>query len=203
MRWRPFDRKPFEDREPVGVPRPPQRSRAERRNLMAAEAPLLDEFRRLRARVPQLTGALAAGVDGLVLAHDTPGVEPDGLAALTAAALGVAQRMTDATGRGDFRELLVRGADGYVATYAAGDTAVLTLLAKDGVNVGRLHLEGRRAGARIGELIDAEAAPPRRSPAKSSAKEPKESKETKPMPTRTRNARTTRTTANARTTTDS
>ncbi|MDC0767921.1 roadblock/LC7 domain-containing protein [Streptomyces sp. HD] len=170
---------------------------------MAAEAPLLDEFRRLRARVPQLTGALAAGVDGLVLAHDTPGVEPDGLAALTAAALGVAQRMTDATGRGDFRELLVRGADGYVATYAAGDTAVLTLLAKDGVNVGRLHLEGRRAGARIGELIDAEAAPPRRSPAKSSAKEPKESKETKPMPTRTRNARTTRTTANARTTTDS
>ena len=96
---------------------------------MAAEAPILDEFRRLRARVPQLTGALAAGVDGLVIAHDTPGVEPDGLAALTAAALGVAVRMTDATGRGDLRELLVRGTDGYVATYAAGRTAVLTLLA--------------------------------------------------------------------------
>ncbi|MGW6904867.1 roadblock/LC7 domain-containing protein [Streptomyces sp. NPDC054940] len=165
---------------------------------MAAEAPILDEFRRLRARVPQLTGALAAGVDGLVLAHDTPGIEPDGLAALTAAALGVAVRVTDATGRGDFRELLVRGTDGYVATYAAGRTAVLTLLAEDGVNVGRLHLEGRRAGARIGELVDAEATPPRRSPAKSSAKEP-----AKPMPTRTRNARAARTTANARTTTES
>ncbi|MFE5816395.1 roadblock/LC7 domain-containing protein [Streptomyces sp. NPDC056479] len=166
---------------------------------MAAEAPILDEFRRLRARVPQLTGALAAGVDGLVLAHDTPGVEPDGLAALTAAALGVAVRVTDATGRGDFRELLIRGTDGYVATYAAGRTAVLTLLATDGVNVGRLHLEGRRAGARIGELVDADATPPpRRSPAKSSAKEP-----AKPMPTRTKNARSARTTANARTTTDS
>lgn len=170
---------------------------------MAAEAPILDEFRRLRARVPQLTGALAAGVDGLVLAHDTPGVEPDGLAALTAAALGVAMRVTDATGRGDFRELLVRGTDGYVATYAAGRTAVLTLLASDGVNVGRLHLEGRRAGARIGELVDAKAAAPRRSPAKSSAgesaKEP-----AKPMPTRTRTARSARATnANARTTTES
>lgn len=167
---------------------------------MAAEAPILDEFRRLRARVPQLTGALAAGVDGLVLAHDTPGVEPDGLAALTAAALGVAVRVTDATGRGDFRELLVRGADGYVATYSAGRTAVLTLLATDGVNVGRLHLEGRRAGARIGELVDANAAPPRRSPARSSAKEP-----AKPMPTRTRTARSARSssTANARTTTES
>lgn len=207
MRWRPFDRKPFEDREPAGAPRPPQRSRAERRNLMAAEAPILDEFRRLRARVPQLTGALAAGVDGLVLAHDTPGIEPDGLSALTAAALGVAIRVTDATGRGDFRELLVRGANGYVATYAAGRTAVLTLLADDGVNVGRLHLEGRRAGARIGELVDAEATRPRRSPVRSSAKEPTESKEpkepAKPMPTRPRNARTARTAANAPTTTDS
>lgn len=151
---------------------------------MAAEPPILDEFRRLRARVPQLTGALAAGVDGLVLAHDTPGVEPDGLAALTAAALGVAVRVTDATGRGDFRELLMRGANGYVATYAAGRTAVLTLLAQDGVNVGRLHLEGRRAGARIGELVDAEATPVRRS----AAKDP-----VKPLTTRARNARATRT----------
>ncbi|WP_217205332.1 roadblock/LC7 domain-containing protein [Streptomyces sp. AC550_RSS872] len=166
---------------------------------MAAEAPILEEFRRLRARVPQLTGALAAGVDGLVLAHDTPGVEPDGLAALTAAALGVAVRVADATGRGDFRELLVRGADGYVATYAAGRTAVLTLLATDGVNVGRLHLEGRRAGARVGELVDAKATPVRRSPAKSPAREP-----AKPMPTRTKTARSARTTtADARTTTES
>ncbi|MER6013423.1 roadblock/LC7 domain-containing protein [Streptomyces bluensis] len=132
---------------------------------MAAEAEVLDELRRLRARVPQLTGALAASVDGLVLAQDTPGVEPEGVAALTAAVLGVAVRMTDATGQGDFRELLVRGARGYVATYAAGSSAVLTLLAEDRVNVGRLHLEGRRAGTRIGELVDAVASraepPPR------------------------------------------
>lgn len=122
---------------------------------MAAEAEVLDELHRLRARVPQLTGALAASVDGLVLAHDTPGVEPEGLAALTAAALGVAVRMTDAAGRGDLRELLLRGDQGYVATYAAGSSAVLTLLTQDRVNVGRLHLEGRRAGGRIGELVDA------------------------------------------------
>lgn len=132
---------------------------------MAAEAEVLDELHRLRARVPQLTGALAASVDGLVIARDTPGVEPEGLAALTAAALGVAVRLTDATGQGDLRELLVRGTNGYVATYSAGSSAVLTLLAQDRVNVGRLHLEGRRAGTRIGELVDAATArttpPPR------------------------------------------
>jgi predicted regulator of Ras-like GTPase activity (Roadblock/LC7/MglB family) len=139
---------------------------------MAAEPEVLDELHRLRARVPQLTGALAASADGLVLAHDTPGVEPDGLAALTAAALGVAIRMAEATGQGDLRELLVRGVHGYVATYAAGESAVLTLLAQDRVNVGRLHLEGRRSGARIGELVDAATArgEPAAAPPKTSAK---------------------------------
>ncbi|MFJ3664082.1 MULTISPECIES: roadblock/LC7 domain-containing protein [unclassified Streptomyces] len=150
-------------------------------------AVVLDELRRLRTRVPQLTGALAAGVDGLVVAHDTPGVDPDGLAALTAASLGVAVRLADATGNGGFRELLVRGERGYVATYAAGRTAVLTLLAQDRVNVGRLHLEGRRAGARVGELLDAAEAEARRRPPERPAR---------PAPARTRAAaRTARATA--------
>ncbi|MEV7406000.1 roadblock/LC7 domain-containing protein [Streptomyces sp. NPDC091267] len=131
---------------------------------------VLAELQRLRARVPLLLGALAASTDGLVLAHDTPGVEAEGVAALTAAALGVSIRMTEATGRGGFRELLVRGETGYIATYAAGSSAVLTLLAEDRINVGRLHLEGRRAGTRIGELVDAalertpQPAPGQRSP---------------------------------------
>ena len=152
---------------------------------------VLEELHRLRARVPQLTGALAAGVDGLVVAHDTPGVDPEGLAALTAAALGVSVRVADATGNGGLRELLVRGERGYVATYQAGRSAVLTLLAQDRVNVGRLHLEGRRSGALIGELLDAAEAAARTGPGRRSA-----------SPARTRATRTPRTT-DTRTTTDS
>ncbi|WP_063764549.1 roadblock/LC7 domain-containing protein, partial [Streptomyces sp. NRRL S-481] len=129
---------------------------------MAAEAEVLDELHSLRARLPRLTGALAASVDGLVLAQDIRGVQPEGLAALTATAQGVALRLTDATGQGDFRELLVRGAHGYVATYAAGSSAVLTLVAEGRVNVGRLHLEGRRSGNRIGELLRVAAQQPDR-----------------------------------------
>ncbi|MGW7525575.1 roadblock/LC7 domain-containing protein [Streptomyces sp. NPDC054783] len=164
---------------------------------------VLDELHRLRNRVPQLTGALAAGVDGLVVAHDTPGVDPEGLAALTAAALGVAVRVADATGNGGFRELLVRGEHGYVATYAAGRTAVLTLLAEGRVNVGRLHLEGRRSGARIGELLDAAEAAAR---AAGRTGRPLGAVSTAP-PARTRTNRTPRTpratSADARTATDS
>ncbi|MEV6509410.1 roadblock/LC7 domain-containing protein [Streptomyces sp. NPDC051642] len=176
---------------------------------MASEAEILDELRRLRARVPQLTGALATGVDGLVLAQDTPGVEPERVAALTVTALGVAVRMADATGQGDFRELIVRGVYGYVATYAAGRGAVLTVLAQDRVHVGRLLLEGRRAGARIGELVDAEAA----AKAEAEAVVAEERTDTAPpakappktTTARTRTARAPRTTTstNARTTTES
>ncbi|MEU5594684.1 roadblock/LC7 domain-containing protein [Streptomyces sp. NPDC020298] len=170
---------------------------------MAAEPEIhaiLDELRRLRSRVPQLTGALAAGVDGLVVAEDTPGVDPEGLAALTAAALGVAVRVADATGQGDFRELLVRGERGYIATYAAGRTAVLTLLAQDRVNVGRLHLEGRRAGARIGELVDAAEAAAKAAEAAQPARPPSRTTTARTLrPTRTPRAAAT----DARTATDS
>ncbi|MBB0232728.1 roadblock/LC7 domain-containing protein [Streptomyces calidiresistens] len=133
------------------------RQRAERRQLMttmSTEPELLDELRRLRARVPGVTGVLAASVDGLILAHDTVDPEPESTAALTAAALGVALRLADNTGRGAFRELVVRGDHGYVATYAAGPNAVLTALAGANTNVGRLHMEARRAGLRVAELVE-------------------------------------------------
>lgn len=151
---------------------------------MADQGALLAELQRLRVRVPQVTGALVASVDGLVLAHDAPGVEPEGVAALTATALGVTQRLADATEQGAFRELLVRGADGYVATYAAGDTAVLTLLAEDRINVGRLHLEGRRSSIRIGELTapPEEETPPEPTPASAAGPAPARHPPRRPRP---------------------
>ncbi|MEV0176547.1 roadblock/LC7 domain-containing protein [Streptomyces sp. NPDC050803] len=151
---------------------------------MAAEPLIRDELHRLRARVPQLTASLTAGVDGLVIAEDALGVEPESVAALTATALGAAVRLTDVTGRGELRELLVRGTDGYVATYAAGRSAVLTLLARDDVSVGRLHLEGRRAATRIGVLVDeAEAAVKARTPAKAPSARAKAPRERRTAPT--------------------
>ncbi len=130
------------------------KQRAGRRQLIASETDLLAELRALRHRVPHLAGGLVAGVDGMLIAHDTHGTEPSGLAELTAAALGLAQRLADATGQGDFKESLVRGEHGYVATYAAGTACVLTVLAHPDVNVGRLHLEARRSAGRIGTLLD-------------------------------------------------
>ncbi|WP_374207580.1 roadblock/LC7 domain-containing protein [Streptomyces sp. XM4193] len=142
---------------------------------------LVDELRQLRARVPHLTGSLAASADGLVLAADTEGVEAEGTAALTAAALGVALRLADVTGSGGFRELVLRGETGYVATYAAGPSAVLTVLAEPRANVGRLHLEARRAGVRIAELLHQGAAP---APGRSRSEPARTARTRSPLPRR-------------------
>ncbi|MFJ8039489.1 roadblock/LC7 domain-containing protein [Kitasatospora sp. NPDC096147] len=119
-----------------------------------ADPGLQAELHGLRARVPHLTGSLIATTDGLVVAHDAATLEPSGVAALTAAALGVGARLAEATGQGEFRELITRGERGYTATYAAGAYVVLTLLAGPDANLGRLHLEARRAGQRIADLAD-------------------------------------------------
>ncbi|WP_410535034.1 roadblock/LC7 domain-containing protein [Streptomyces sp. KL2] len=121
------------------------------RQPAAADPEVLRELRVLRSRVPHLTGALAVGTGGVLLAEDAPGTQAVALAALTAAALADALRLADTADRGHFRELLVRGEKGYVGAYAAGP-AVLAVLAEPRANVGRIHLEARRTGARIARL---------------------------------------------------
>ncbi|MEU5212818.1 roadblock/LC7 domain-containing protein [Streptomyces sp. NPDC020742] len=122
---------------------------------MTIEPRIRDELHTLRDQVRHFQGGMVASVDGMVIAHDLSDIEPDGLAALTAAAIGVAKRLTEATGQGDFEETLTRGTTGYVAAYSAGRRAVLTAVAGPDTNVGRLHLQARRAAERIGAMVDA------------------------------------------------
>ncbi|MFI9045786.1 roadblock/LC7 domain-containing protein [Streptomyces sp. NPDC053427] len=131
---------------------------------MTIEPDVRDELLALRDQVRHLQGGMVASADGMVIAHDLRDIEPDGLAALTAAAIGVAKRLTEATGQGTFEESLTRGTGGYIAAYSAGRRAVLTAVAGPDTNVGRLHLQARRAAARIGTLMDNSAHAPVRAP---------------------------------------
>jgi len=113
------------------------------------EAELRVELERLRADTPGVAGALATSPDGLVLAADAPDLEPDGFAALTAAAAAaVGVRLTGAAGQGDFRELLVRGDAGGLALFPAG-SGILTVLAAPGADLPGLRPEARACATRI------------------------------------------------------
>jgi predicted regulator of Ras-like GTPase activity (Roadblock/LC7/MglB family) len=122
-------------------------------NLLITNGPVLEEIRELRHRLPHVVGVLVASIDGLLIAQDARNIEPDTMAAMSAAQLGLGQQIVAAATSGDFRETVTTGTDGYVAIFAAGSTALLSVIAGPELNVGRLHHEARPVAARIGELL--------------------------------------------------
>ena len=74
---------------------------------MTVDPAVLEELDRLRSRVPELSGSVLATTDGLVVAHDAHGIEPDSLAALAAAHLALARRFAHAVNHGELRESVV------------------------------------------------------------------------------------------------
>jgi predicted regulator of Ras-like GTPase activity (Roadblock/LC7/MglB family) len=127
--------------------------RTGRRRLVGIERDVLDELAQLRVRLPQVHGALVASSDGLLVAQDADGIEAETMAAMSAAYLGLAQQIALGASYGEFQETVTRATGGYVATFAAGTTALLTVLADAGINLGLLHHEVRPVAARVGALV--------------------------------------------------
>jgi hypothetical protein len=136
-----------------------KRIRLGRRRPVAAKREVMAEIRTLRGRLPHVTGVLVATVDGLLVAHETRDVEPDVLAAMSAAQLGLGQQIARGASQGEFLETVTRTAGGYLAVFAAGADALLTVLSGAELNIGRLHHEARPAAARIGALLAAVPGP--------------------------------------------
>ena len=126
---------------------------------MTVDPAVLQELDRLRARVPELSGSVLATTDGLVVAHDAHGIEPDGLAALAAAHLALARRFAHAVNHGELRESVVECDRGYITTYTAGPNALLTLVTSGDANLAMVHLEARRCVRRLVRILAIEAKP--------------------------------------------
>ena len=83
---------------------------------------------------------------------------------LAAATLAVARRATLATECGTFREAVARGSDGYLAVYAAGDSAIVAVIGTSSLNAGMPQYRAREIIERIAansSQIGALAAPVR------------------------------------------
>lgn len=115
------------------------------------------QIRDLCGRLPHVTDVLVATVDGLLVAHEASRharfVEPDTIAAMSAAQLGLGQQIARGAAQGDFLETVTRTAGGYLAVFAAGSDALLTVTAGTELNIGRLHHEARPVAERVGALI--------------------------------------------------
>lgn len=117
------------------------------------EGVLLAEMRALRDRVIGITDTALASRDGLIIQADTVDIDPDNLAALAAAALGLAQRMAAEVGKGTLREAVTRSSGGYVAIYAVGSRALLVVVADVGLDLVRLDREARSTVENLEALL--------------------------------------------------
>ncbi|MER5470175.1 roadblock/LC7 domain-containing protein [Streptomyces sp. NPDC002935] len=116
---------------------------------------LAKEMRGLRERVTGITDTAVAAADGMLIAADTADtIDPESLAAIAAAGLGIARRATAVTARGAFRQTVTYGSQGLAAFYAVGDTALMIVLGDEGIDLERLHEQTRPALGRIGSILE-------------------------------------------------
>jgi predicted regulator of Ras-like GTPase activity (Roadblock/LC7/MglB family) len=118
-----------------------------------ADDALLAEMRALRDRVIGITDTALASRDGLIIRADTADLDPDNMAALAAASLGLAQRMAAEVGKGALRQAVTRSSDGYIAVYAVGAKALLVVVADAGLDLLRLDREAMSAVETIESLL--------------------------------------------------
>ena len=122
---------------------------------MDADAAIRAELYRLRRRLPDLSGAVLGGVDGLLVACDLTVGDPHHLAALSAATLGLAHRFAQSAGHGKLHESVVRSTGGCVITYPAGASGLLTLVTYPDSDLERIHPEARATANLLGTMVDA------------------------------------------------
>ncbi|MDO5093814.1 MAG: roadblock/LC7 domain-containing protein [Propionibacteriaceae bacterium] len=107
----------------------------------------------IRRAIPELSGVMIASQDGLAIAHDFPDGEAERVAAMAATALGLGKRISERTNMGDLQEAVVRGENGYLVVYGAGDDAVLVMQGPIDSNLGLMRIEARVASVEIKQLL--------------------------------------------------
>jgi len=118
---------------------------------------LIAEMRVLRDRVVGVTDVVVVSADGLLIAAETDetdeAADPEVLAALTAASLGIARRSSLITGKGLLHHVVARFTDGYLVSQAVGEMALIAVVGDAGMDVKLLHVEAQGAAERIERLL--------------------------------------------------
>jgi predicted regulator of Ras-like GTPase activity (Roadblock/LC7/MglB family) len=111
-------------------------------------------LRTLVANTPDLEGAATVSLDGLILASVLPtGTDEDRVSAMAAALLSLGERTVQELHRGTLEQVYVRGDNGYIILMAAGEEAVLEVIAGSGAKLGMVLLDMKRAAQEIAAVL--------------------------------------------------
>lgn len=133
---------------PVAARPPAQARQATREERLVAA---LDD---LMENSPDVQAAALVSLDGFTMASALPGdMQEDRVGAMSAAILGLGERAAAELGRGQLAQVFIEGADGYVLLMAAGERAVLTVLAHHEAKLGLTLYDMRTSSELIGEIL--------------------------------------------------
>ncbi|MDP2316947.1 MAG: roadblock/LC7 domain-containing protein [Pseudomonadota bacterium] len=99
---------------------------------------------------PDVEASAVIDNDGLVIASALPAdIDDDAVAAMSAALLGIGERIVSELRRGSFELVMVRGDAGYLILARCGPDAVLAILAAKSAKLGLIFLDAARAAKEI------------------------------------------------------
>ena len=102
-------------------------------------------LRTIRSQVDRVTGLLVATQDGLVLASDTRDVENESVAAMSAAAVGLAVQFTAQAGIGEPRAAVFEGTSGYVCVFPVEASLLLVVFGERDITMGLFNIAAKQA----------------------------------------------------------
>jgi predicted regulator of Ras-like GTPase activity (Roadblock/LC7/MglB family) len=115
---------------------------------------MVNRLRSMQAAAPDIEACAIVSVDGLIIASALRSdMEEDRLSAMSAAMLGLGERIAAELGRGGLEQVYIRGEAGFVLLTLLGTEALLTVLARQEAKLGLIFFEMRQAAEDLVKLV--------------------------------------------------
>ncbi len=124
------------------------------KDLWALLEKAIDEL----SHLSDIKAAAVVRRDGLVIAHTLPdGVDPNIVAAMTAAIVGTSEMATVQLSQGRFERAIVESDEGKLLSVGAGEEALLVALVYKDANLGLVLMGMEKAARQVDEILHSEA----------------------------------------------
>lgn len=116
---------------------------------------IVARLREMQMASPEIEASAVVSTDGLIIASALPAdVEEDRLSAMSAAMIGLGERIAQELNRGKLEQIYIHGSNGFVILTSIGSTAVLSALARENAKLGLIFLELQRAVRDLERLVE-------------------------------------------------
>ena len=108
----------------------------------------------LQGSIPEIEACAIVSVEGLPIVSALPtDVDEAKVAAMTAAMLTLGEKAAMELGKGEFKQVIIEGQNGWLLAIQAGMNACLTVSTTSQAKLGLIFLDMKRAADKIGEMI--------------------------------------------------